>query len=268
MRTVSRCLFGAAFASVAATGGAVAADLGTAPVYKAPPPVAVWSWTGAYVGLNAGWGWNNDNGNLFCVTPGGVRNGAPCGAIAAGLQGNTSGNGFVGGGQIGYNWQVGQFVWGIEADFQGADIRGSATPVFSPGIFAVSNQKIDSIGTVRGRLGLAAFDHAMIYATGGLAYGQIRADTNSVIGATSFPASGTFEKVGWTVGGGVEYAISPSWSAKIEGLYYDLGNETLVTTGVPVPNGFLWGKDFSQKGEIVRFGVNYHFGGGPVVAKY
>jgi outer membrane immunogenic protein len=116
--------------AITLTQMATAADLPRkAPAYTPPPP-AVFSWTGFYVGGNAGWGWLRDKGETFCVNPAGVLNGPGCNAqTATGDQ--IRGDGFIGGAQAGYNWQINNWVLGVEADFQGADIKGSvAAPIY------------------------------------------------------------------------------------------------------------------------------------------
>ena len=126
------------------------------------------------------------------------------------------------------------------------------------------------VGTVRGRVG-ATVGPALLYVTGGLAYGQAQLNTNLVSALPfAFPASASVTKVGWTAGAGVEWAFAGNWSAKFEGLYYDLGTTTLVTgptVGAGPVIGFVRGKDFDLHGAIGRVGLNYRFGG-PVIAKY
>jgi opacity protein-like surface antigen len=120
-----------------------------------------------------------------------------------------------------------------------------------------ANEKLEWFGTVRGRLGIT-FDRVLIYGTGGFAYGHVKVDQNSVPvpgpGPFLFPSSASVTKTGWTAGGGIEWAFSGKWSAKIEGLYYDLGSITSAGSAV---NGFMVGKNFDVRGGIARFGVNY-----------
>jgi outer membrane immunogenic protein len=247
---------------------ASAADLPhKAPVYTPPPP-AVFSWAGFYVGGNAGWGWLHDSGETFCVNPAGALNGPGCSAqTATGDQ--IRGDGFIGGVQAGYNWQINNWVFGVEADFQDADIKGSiAAPIYlvtivpiPPIVTATENasEKLEWFGTVRGRLGIA-FDRVLIYGTGGMAYGHVKADQNSApVGAPAsflFPSSESSTKIGWTAGGGIEWAFSGKWSTKIECLYYDLGS---ISSAGRAVNGFMVGKDFDVRGEIARVGLNYKF---------
>src|SRR5215211_1928236 len=178
-------------ASVALLGFAGAASAADLPVRAAPPApiiaaVPVFTWTGFYVGVNAGYGWNTNDDFIFND----VR-------YDLGDDG-----GFVGGAQAGYNYQIGSFVVGLEGDIQYADFGGDDV-VLSDGSVADFNNS-DWFGTVRARAGVA-FDRALIYATGGFAFAD--------------------DATGWTVGGGLEYAFTNNLSAKIEGLYVNLDND-------------------------------------------
>jgi outer membrane immunogenic protein len=186
-----------------------------APAYVPPP---AYNWTGFYLGINGGGGWGRSD---FSVP------------FASGSF-DTSG-GLVGG-TIGYNWQVGQVVFGLEGDIDWSNIRGSAVC----GGVTVCEIRTDWLATARGRLGYA-FDRFMPYVTGGLAVGDIK---------TSFAGFGDTHdtKAGWTVGGGIEAAISGPLTAKIEYLYVDLGRSNSV-----------FGSDAKFNANIVRAGLNYRF---------
>jgi len=266
----------ALFASVLG-GSALAADLGS-PVYKAPPApfVAPYSWTGCYIGGNVGGGWGDQSSSLAPGTD------APfwipafsAGAAPSAFSYNTEG--VIGGGQIGCNYQTGSFVWGVEADFDGANITGSesistAIAPFVPGTFS-SSQKLDYLGTVRGRLGFTPADRWLVYATGGLAYGETKYNLNF-----AFPGTDDFQSIsasntstGWTAGGGVEWAFWSNWSLRAEYLYVDLGDSTFTS----VPSGRAANlasnltEKFENKYNIVRLGLNYKFDwGAPVVSRY
>ena len=191
-----------------------AADLGARPIAKAPiaAPVPVFSWTGCYIGGQAGgkWGDNDLNANLAAVPvllPGG-------GVVV--FNGNNDNNvGFIGGGQLGCQWQTGAWVFGIEGDFVATDIDRTfvvATPIgpFIPGdTFQIQN---DWQASVRGRLGYA-FDRLMIYGTGGVAFANVEA-TVGLVGLGTFSASKTL--TGWTAGGGFEYAFTNNFSLGVE----------------------------------------------------
>jgi len=220
----------AACAGALALGAAVpaqAADL-PRPVYKAPPAYipAYFSWTGFYIGLNAGYGW--------------ARLTDTAGA-------SVDPKGFIGGGQIGYNWQVNNFVFGLEADFQGSSQKVSDSgfdPVF--GAWSTSG-RLDYFGTIRGRLGIAQ-DRWLAYITGGYAYQNLKFDFNS---ATFGSASSSSTRGGWTIGGGVEYAFAGPWTAGLEYLYLDSGNRDWNVFGTNV--------DLRARNHVVRAKVNYRF---------
>ncbi len=194
----------AGIALTALATGAMAADL--SPYYKAPLIGPAFTWGGFYVGANAGYAWSNDDVALGTTsTTSGQQNGsstptrdtllgaATAASIAASVPGNfaTSPHGFLGGGQLGYNFQSGWFVYGVEADLDQADIKGSESltgvgtatgPVFpfrrgtpialTSTTSAYAEQNLDWFGTVRGRLGFTVWDRLLIYGTGGFAYGE------------------------------------------------------------------------------------------------
>lgn len=207
---------------------ALAADLGR-PVYKAPVAVAApyMMWNGFYIGGNVGYGWGETSAR-----------------DAAGSLGRFDTDGFVGGGQIGYNWQFApNWVFGVEADIQGGDIKGGN---------AFLDSKTTMYGTARGRLGYA-FNNVLFYGTGGFAWGR-----NKVFDVDSLSTLSRTH-TGYAVGGGMEYAFAPNWSAKVEYMYVNLGRETY---DFPLPLSTR--VDF----HTVKLGVNYRFGGAPVVASY
>lgn len=188
---------------------AQAADLnyGSRAPYTVNQPLNAYSWAGPYIGGNLGYAWGSVDNNP--TKPSGV---------SGGIQG-------------GYNWQSGPFVFGVEGDIQ---ITG-ADDTFAPWKF--SNPWF---GTVRGRAGYA-FNNIYLYGTGGLAFGELRAET--------FGLSETHTNAGWTVGAGAEFGLVQNWTAKIEYLYVDLSNSNFSITGAS--NGYRFG--------VVRAGVNYHF---------
>jgi outer membrane immunogenic protein len=261
-----------ATAALAALVGtpAFAADM-AAPVYKAPtpPPPPPCVWCGFYIGLNGGYGWGTDPVSFSPANAAAVvyfTGGAVPGTIT------TSPQGGLFGGQIGYNYQWSSFVAGVETDFDWANIRGNgavgtAAPGFVP--FTTSaTQKLTSLGTFRGRIGVAA-DRALFYATGGLAYGRTQLNTSVItptvacgpIGVCAAAAS-TQWQTGWSAGAGVEYAFISGWSAKVEYLHYDLGTHTQSqfdpNDAAPIP---VFNSSATFRGNIIRGGVNYRFGG-------
>lgn len=269
----------AAVVSLLATS-AMAADLtAPKPYVKAPPVVAtVYGWTGFYVGGNIGYGWGRSSNSVDISDL----------ATGATLFTNTSSNdvdGVIGGGQVGYNWQVQNWVLGLEADIQGSDQKGSSNLVCvgcanggTTDITTTLTQKLSWFGTVRGRAGILVTPSILLYGTGGLAYGEFKTGgsvTGNGVGGVpvtvTFPGTSSTQ-VGWTVGAGVEGKIGGNWTAKLEYLYMDLGSVSTgpIATTILVPRRTDAGVSYSSalRDNILRVGVNYQFGGGPVVAKY
>jgi opacity protein-like surface antigen len=263
----------------------------------APPPRPVW--TGPYVGLNAGVAFGGDNKVYYSTRP--VAAGFDLGAtgLGAGVFGNSNA-GFIGGGQLGYNYQLtNRALVGLEADIQGvAGGSGVSTAVnAAPSVnfpgnnllgALTSSQKLDYIGTARGRIGYLFTPTTLFYATGGLAYGQSELNATSqllnvtpvgVVAGLGFgAASYSNMRVGYAVGGGLEWMFMPNWSAKAEYLYYDLGGINISTpqmsinpaTGSVSSTVATYFHSHAD-GQIVRAGLNYHFNWGapaPVIAKY
>lgn len=270
-------------AAAVACGPAFAADL--APTYKAPvkalTPVA--SWTGFYVGGNVGYDWSSGSSGISVLSTDPAL-AAPlavfvaAGSLPAAL--SPSAKGVIGGGQFGYNWQVSpQWLVGLEADFQGSDVKGSTTQVLAPAGFDVTSttvtKGIDWFGTVRGRVGVLVAPQWLLYGTGGFAYGRTKSSfgitdlTNGcVVGATicaSAASSGT--STGWSAGAGTEVMFAPNWSFKAEYLYVDLGRRTLNVASSTIP-AIVFTTSTPFRKQIARVGINYHFSAGPVVAKY
>lgn len=227
----------ASFIAVGTAGQAVAADMAV----KAPPmvPPAVYNWTGLYAGVNGGWAFDGNTTGTY-VTNDPIANVA----IAGGdLPRNNlvKHEGGFGGAQVGYNWQKGMWVYGVEGDIQGADI-GKTSTIFFPGSPAggglpaltpsttTSRDHIDWFGTVRGRVGVAS-NTVLFYATGGFAFGGVQTSyLNAVaapgLGAANFSNSDT--RFGWAAGVGVEWAFAPKWSVRAEYLHVDLGSNDFV----------------------------------------
>jgi outer membrane immunogenic protein len=266
----------ATVAAVAITGSLHAADL--APVYKAPPaaPIA-YSWSGFYLGANVGVIWSDAHANPGPITTTGVD--FP-GRQAVGQfpSFNVGGTGAAGGAQVGYNVQFApNWVAGFEADIDAASLNRTDTRVYPLSHFIndgpidpnteSATKKLDWLGTVRGRLGFTTMDNRLFaFATGGLAYGQVD-DSIYTIGVPNgagpflISARSGAVRVGWTVGGGLEYAFPAHWSAKLEYLYYDLGSQNLTLDYAPVPGdaGNTITYKFHNDGNLVRAGLNYHF---------
>ncbi len=238
-----------------AAATASAADL---PARAAPPPVVaaapIFTWSGFYVGVNAGWGWRDDDEESV------ILGGAAPGTLIFPDNGD---GGFVGGGQIGYNYQIGSFVVGVEADIQWADtdegedvrfVPAGAPGTFIPGTF--DNNLSDWFGTVRARVGVA-FDRVLIYGTGGLAYSD--------------------DTTGWALGGGVEWALPVNWFGSsavtfgLEGLWLSfddddddfdgfVGTFTPAAGGAPIPVVAPVGRDDENDFFVARAKLNFKFG--------
>jgi outer membrane immunogenic protein len=239
------------------SASAFAADLGASPYAKAPAMTPAWSWAGAYIGLNAGYSWGNSNTSLSKPD---VFEGVPI----VGTFPSLKSNGFIGGGQIGYNWQSGTSVLGAELDFSGLGVKGTksvdplAADLFN-NFVATFSSRYEWLLTVRGKLGAVVAPNWLLYLAGGLAVTRV-SDTvnlvNDVINFVNFADSKTL--TGGTVGGGVEYAFAPNWSAKVEYLYARFGSTLPSYTKPIVINQFPVAK-FDHSLDIVRAGVNYHF---------
>jgi outer membrane immunogenic protein len=251
-------------------GTASAADMA---VKALPPPVvaAVYNWTGFYVGVNGGYGWEGSTGDLVGNSAGlGIPGAIAGGTIPRAL--NVQPAGWIGGAQAGYNWQWDHIVLGVEADIQATGIKQSLTiPLTGLGLLptlSTGSSELDWFGTVRGRVGYA-WNQFMVYGTGGLAYGYV-SDRGSV-GVVAPPPIGigtsASTRTGWAAGGGFEWAFQPSWSVKGEYLHVDLGSVTSRLLFATSPTDFLDYR-FNHTYDIVRVGLNYKFGPSAVVAKY
>lgn len=257
-------------AAMAFAGPALAADMAPRMYTKAAPVVApIYNWSGVYAGIHAGYTFGDRTG-VDTIGLVAVPNGAN---VASGARPGSVGvdrDGFIGGGQIGYNWQSNSpWVWGLEADISYTDVRSSTTAVTSVG-GVVRNNTFDSrmnyFGTVRGRLGYA-WDRTLLYATGGFAYGEVENGVSlfgpNPAAALQFVGSNRTTKTGYTVGGGIEHAWSGNWTVKAEYLYYDLGSTDVASLNVPTftTGGPGYSSNFKNDGHIVRAGLNYKFGG-------
>ena len=246
-------------ATALTTAGLSAASAADLPARAAPPaPIIaaapIFTWSGFYAGVNAGWGWRDDDQETVVLTGPGVP-----GGLVGTLEFDEEDGGFTGGGQIGYNWQFGSFVVGAEADIQWIDsgdqdavfIAGTGnTGTFVPGEFEGA---ADWFGTVRLRAGVA-FDRVLVYATGGLAY--------------------TEDNTGWTAGGGVEWALPVNWFGSsavtfgVEGLWVSIDQDddndgrvgTFTPAVGPAVNVFLPQNNDEQDFFVARAKLNFKFG--------
>ncbi len=209
----------ASVGALALTGSAaLAADLPSRappPVYLPPPPI--FTWTGIYVGGQIGYAWASGNNDFTGFDPffgpGGTF-------ISSTIGGNPSG--VIGGAHVGYNYQINQWVVGLEGSVDGTSLSNTAAAFFPDGTTITAQSRADIQGSIRGRLGIA-WDRALIYATGGVAFGGFNtnvsiANTGFLNGGVPFFANGSVSstRVGWTVGGGIDYAITNNWSVFAE----------------------------------------------------
>jgi outer membrane immunogenic protein len=240
------------------------------------PVVAVYNWTGFYIGANAGYGWHDPTATFTPNDP------SPGLGGFAGVGPPVSFNiaGALGGLQFGYNWQFApSWVAGLETDFDFANIKGNGSTNY-PAAFAntfnsTASEKTKWFGTLRARLGYLPANNLLVYATGGLAYGRVEQSAahanvfaGTVVGTTGSCAAspstcwtGTSSrtKAGWTAGAGAEYALTNKWTLKAEYLFVNLGSnsftENLVLAGTSSINA-----SFSQtQFHVVRGGINYRF---------
>jgi outer membrane immunogenic protein len=254
-----RKLFGMFLLSAVPLAPAMAADLygsrAPAPSTYVPPAAYVddTSWAGFYAGINGGYAWGNSGGTIGYTGPGSFVDGD--------ASARTQPQGGFGGGQIGYNFQSGHLVYGVEADFQGGMISDRITGVTANGNDFSSRESVDWFGTARARLGYS-LGRALIYGTGGFAYGDVRehASVTDTAGPGSASLRSSGVQTGYAAGGGVEYKVTPNWSLKGEYLYTGLGNEKLI--GLDTLNNSVTSNSLDTSFSSVKIGLNYRFGGG------
>ena len=243
----------------------------TAAVAEPPVPVAggAHDWSGWYAGLSVGYGFGSDHVTLSPDSPGAV---AREGFVSPDLVVNPGG--FLGGAQLGRNWQQGNFVYGLEAGLSGAGITGTVVgPFINPdyNFQTTHTQSLDWLGTLRARVGAAVSNRALLFLSGGLAYGEAELSTfsNSERPCTgeNFCVTGNAQAalLGWTLGGGFDYALASNWSARLEYLYYDLGTiRSAVTDLNPEffqddPGPDLFGAAAGVHGSVVSMSLSYRF---------
>lgn len=238
------------------TGSAIAADLPTSappPVYV--PPVPIFTWTGIYVGGQIGYEWGKDTRISYSSAGVGF------------VEPQITSNGVAGGAHAGFNYQVKSFVFGLEGSLDGTSLKGNALNNTGTAL-ATTSRPVE--GSIRGRLGFA-FDRVLIYATGGLAIADQKATSLNLLNG-SYDTFAT-SKVGWTVGGGIEYAITNNWSIRAEYRYTDYGNVTdfdYFSTRTFAGGPYTTRKRVTDN--LVQAGFSYKFDlappPGPIVAKY
>jgi outer membrane immunogenic protein len=227
---IAAALCGAPFVAAGAADMSTPQATAKAPAY-APPPINIYNWTGFYVGAHLGGAWSSAN----WTDP------------VSGLGDNPTSSGIIGGGQLGYNYQIGPWVLGLEGDFSGTSLSGSDTDIAG----FTHSTNTDWTSTVTGRLGYAV-NRALFYAKGGAAFANERNTVTSPLGLLS--ATGTSTQTGWTAGAGIEYAIDPKWSARIEYDYLGFGSQGVSG---PVPGTLPGSVDLNI--QRVMAGINYRF---------
>jgi outer membrane immunogenic protein len=233
---------------------ASAADLPARPYTKAPPIVApIYDWSGFYSGVNGGWGAARNCWDLV-DTAGGL----------VGAEGCHDSNGATAGGQIGYRWQTGTFVVGIEGQGNWADFKGSNNSVLFPGIFT-NQTKIQAFGTIAGQVGWA-WNNVLFYAKAGGAVTSNRYRTFFTPTGELATEGNEDARWGGVAGAGLEYGFGPSWSAGIEYNHLFMQDRT-VTFGTPGPLPLFSNERIRQDVDLVTVRVNYRWGG-PPIARY
>lgn len=233
-----KAVFSGALIAVLLGGSAVAADL----PLKAPPApaVAVPTWTGTYIGINGGFAWGTTNHtDLFGVT-----------------SGDFNQDGGIAGITYGGNWQSGRWVLGFESDLDWADIKGTVTnPLCSVNGGSTCFTKLKALSTERMRAGVD-IDGWLLFGTAGAAFGRVDAGQDPC-GLTPLGGDSCNEKwrAGWVAGAGIEKMFAPHWSAKLEYLHFDLGNDIQYTPSALGGNAVR----VLERGDMVRLGINYQF---------
>jgi outer membrane immunogenic protein len=264
-------LTGAALLALS-TGAAVAADMPLkAPIMKAPP-VVVSPWAGWYIGVNGGYAFDGRD-------PVGVAetlNGTPFVAgtwPGSGNFGNLKMKGAFGGAQAGYNWVSGSFLYGLESDFQFSDIsaRSAVTLPYIVGANTISvaaSDRTDGFGTFRGRIGWL-WNSALLYATGGLAYGNVHYRL-AMVDTLNFQAIRAVDqtRAGFAAGAGIEFALAPRWTVKLEYQYIDLGSFNVGANEAGPGNGFAIVTKATPNFQTFRVGLNWHGDPLAIVARY
>jgi outer membrane immunogenic protein len=239
MRRIALALLG--IFGIGSFSGASAADLAARPVVKAPPAVvAVYNWTGFYIGAHVGYA--HGKKAWFDDDDGSSRE-------------SHDVSGVIAGGQLGFNWQTGNWVLGIEGQASWSNADGEH--FWQPGTVTFRSD-VQWLGTIAGRFGYA-FDRVLVYAKGGAAFVH---DEHELAEGAIIIDQGDKTRWGWMVGGGIEVAVVGNWSVKGEYNYMDFGKESVAFT----PGQFTMQID--QHLHVVKFGINYRFGPSPVVARY
>jgi outer membrane immunogenic protein len=290
MKTLTLSAAALALTAVAAS----AADLPRRGPAVAPAPVVpvvtpIFTWTGFYVGLNAGaaWGGSDNCPSMYQYNPATGAVGAVVTTYTPGCS-NSNDAAFTGGVQAGFNWQAGSFVFGIEGDVNYlGDLGGSgyanyaytfnnATTYYT---WTGNDNNGNLLGSLRARAGIA-FDRALLYVTGGMAFRNGNHDqaiyaaaAPGGVAAATYLGNSSADNVGWALGAGLEWALTNNMSFKVEYLHSNFGGENhLLTTPTNTYNTVAFFGDRNDTVDVVRAGINWRFGGpaasAPVLARY
>ena len=250
-----------ATALVAFTAAASAADLPSR--YAAPAPVAavpLFTWTGFYAGVNAGYGWGDSDLTVTPDTPGFFS-----GALDLAGFGRSSNEGsFTAGGQVGYNYQIGAAVIGAEADLNYINLNDHYVATRSVGGVTETLQaghKVQWFGTMRARLGFTPTERMMVYATGGVAFGSVKSHSSYVltgVPSDAFVGSNSDTRWGWAIGAGAEYAFTNNLTTKVEYMYVDLDSKHYTARSATSALPSYRVKDETSF-QVVRAGLNYKY---------
>jgi outer membrane immunogenic protein len=240
MRTI--CFAIAGLSALLSSTSVYAADLAVQPAEPVPPVVTPYNWSGPYVGLHAGYGWGREHDDQSKLFPNTSSTATSETTVTETISDKFHVSGLVGGAHAGYNYQLDQFVVGVEGDLDYSGLKGSSHGLYPGGIARTLKLKSDWQGSARVRVGYA-FDNILVYATGGLAIANAKLSTAG--------ASSSNTHVGWTVGLGTEYAFTQNWIGRLEVRYSDFNKK-----GYDTPDGRMKA-DWNQT--TVTAGISYKF---------
>lgn len=272
MKNVTLGILGA----IAMTGSAAAADMAPRYAKAAPAPIAVYNWTGCYIGGNVGYTRGEVRSDGTPNAPFTALNPAAALSVQVSSAVKNTPSGFTAGGNVGCDYQSGLFVVGVEGDINYSDLKFSQIR----GPFATLNSvpttweesfRSNWFATVRARAGVVIAERSLLYVTGGAAFAEYNAfKALDVPGFVGFRYAGTANsnRAGWVVGAGWEYAFSGNWTGKIEYLHMDFGSQSVLAFQNFAGSPNAVNQNFNFREDVVRVGVNYRFGSAAVVAKY
>lgn len=230
---------------------ASAADLAARPYTKAPPMISpMYDWSGFYIGVNGGWG--NQRNCFTSVAP-----------FTLGAEGCHDTDGGVAGGQIGYRWQSAAWVFGLEAQGNWADLRGSNESLLFPG--STNRSEMNAFGLFTGQVGWA-WNNTLLYVKGGAAVTDTRHDIITDATGAVFGQSGDSTQWGGVLGAGLEFGFAPNWSAGVEYDHIFMGDRN-TNFADPATGALVASDRITGDVDLVTVRVNYRWGG-PVIGRY